>query len=166
MWKKNRKVFKIRIVLKFGQGTNKKWESQSLWLVIPRILLSDLPEERKVHHYEKVTKLITILRNEHSSSLLKTMQDLAIKKRNGATLAERENYPLLSVVKCISYSFSHVYKQIQYRETVKGKCVWFLLHTWAHLVSSIVRRHSSKTGVRRIHTEMAVFSWARNHSKL
>lgn len=79
LWKKNRKVFKICIVLKFGQGTNKKWESQSLWLVIPRILLSDLPEEKNVHHYEKVTKLITILRNEHSSSLLKTMQDLAIK---------------------------------------------------------------------------------------
>lgn len=35
--------------------------------------------KKNVHHYEKVTKLITILRNEHSSSLLKTMQDLAIK---------------------------------------------------------------------------------------
>lgn len=60
-----------------------------------------------------------------------------------------------------------MYKQIQYRETVKGKCVWFLLHIWAHVVRSIVvRRHSSKTGVKRIHAEMAVFSWVRNHSKL
>lgn len=60
------------------QTRNKSLKARGLWFRESYFQTS--LRRRKVHHFEKVTELITILRNEHSSSLLKAMQDLAIKK--------------------------------------------------------------------------------------
>lgn len=105
--KNNRKYLMYALYLSLDKKKkNKRCESQSLWLVIPRILLSD-------HHFEEVTQLITILRNEHSKSLLKAMPDLAVKRwKKWCHFERKRKLPLLSVVKYISDPSFHGYKQI------------------------------------------------------